>query len=68
MGSLEFDPDGKTSGFIYLLNRKTGELKEKIEVPRGMPGFLNGIHGEFALGKTMFYAVSLGGKIIAFRK
>lgn len=68
MGSMEFDPDGKTSGFLYLLNRKTGELQEKIEVPRGMPGFLNGIHGDIALGKAMFYAASLGGKIIAFRK
>jgi outer membrane protein assembly factor BamB len=68
MGSMEFDPDGKTSGFLYLLNRKTGNLVEKIEVLPGKHGFLNGIHGDIAIGKTMYYAAGLGGKIMAFRK
>jgi len=68
MGSMEFDPEQKASGFLYLLNRKNGNLMEKIEVPSGKPGYLNGIYGDIAIGKSMYYAASLGGKIMAFKK
>lgn len=68
MGSMEFDPEQKASGFLYLLNRETGHLMEKIEVPSGKPGYLNGIYGDIAVGKTMYYAACLGGKILAFKK
>jgi outer membrane protein assembly factor BamB len=68
MGSMESDPEGKKAGFIYLLNNETGTLKEKIAIPEGKQGYLNGIHGDIAVGKDCFYAASLGGKIMAFRK
>jgi len=68
MGSIESDSERKASGFLYLLNWETGILIEKIEVPSGKSSYLNGIYGGIAVGKTMYYAASLGGKIMAFKK
>lgn len=68
MGSIEFNPDGKTSGFLYTLDKKTGKLNQKIDIPISNSGFMDGIFGDIAVDNDLFYSVSLGGKVMAFRK
>lgn len=68
MGSMISDPEGKSSGYLYLLDKATGKLQHKIEIPIDKPGFLNGVFGQIATDQNRFYAISLGGKIMVFNK
>lgn len=67
MGSLEFNDQGRTPGYIYLLDKQTGQVKEKIEIPKKLPGFLDGAYGQIVPGKDYFYAAILEGKILAYK-
>lgn len=60
--------EGDDKGCVYVLNKKNGMLKEKLNVDGTPSSYLTGIYGKIAIGKTMFYATTLGGKIIAYKK
>lgn len=66
MGTLESNPEGHSPGYIYLLDKSTGQVREKIEVPTSQPGYLDGIFGQLVIDKTRFYAATLEGKIQAY--
>jgi hypothetical protein len=67
MGSVGHQ-GGDDQGCLYLLNKKNGRLIEKLDVGGGCANYLTGIYGQIAIGKTMFFASTIGGKIIAWKK
>lgn len=67
MGSVGHQ-EGDDPGCLYLVNKKNGKLIEKLDVRGSCTNYLTGIYGQVAVGKTMFYASTIGGKIIAWKK
>lgn len=67
MGSV-VQQQGGESGYIYLLDKNNGKMVEKIAVSNDSTLFMTGCYGQIAIGKSMFYASTLGGKIVAYKK